>query len=155
MTEKPIRLLIISRDLLLDVSSRASADFIFRQLANISRRGVHLLLTAAAPDHWVPTRGNVDDALQAQGRLQARLKQAGGDIDGVYYVSRSLLTQDRNRAGALQDILRRYGVEPGEACLLSASRPFVKVAARIGVQTLDATNSPKGVSQLIEEIVTD
>lgn len=152
MADDAVRLLIVSRDLLREVLTRPSADFIFRQLANLNRRGIHLLLTAAAPDNWFPTRGNVDNALKEQGRIQEKLQLAGGDIDGVYYVSRSLLTQDRNRVGALTDILRRYGVAPNEACLLSASRPFIKVAARLGVRTLDVTASPLGVSQLIETI---
>jgi hypothetical protein len=146
------RLLIISRDLLIDVSERPSGDFVFRQLANLNRRGLHLLLTAAAPDNWVPTRGSVDDALKTQANIKEKIQVAGGDIDGVYYIARSLLTQDRNRKGALLDILRRYGLEPEEACLLSGSKPFIKVAAGLGVATLDVTASAKGVSQLVESV---
>lgn len=152
MTGFAVRLLIISRDLLLDVCKRPSADFIFRQLANLNRRGIQILLTAAAPDNWVPTRGSVDDALKNQAKIKEKMEVAGGNIDGVYYIARSLLTQDRNRAGALRDILRRYGLKPDEACLLSASKPFIKVAIRLGVPTLDVTTSPMGVSQLIETI---
>ena len=152
MANLSIRLLIISRDLLLDVGSRPSGDFVFRQLSNLNRRGVHLLLTAAAPDNWVPTRGSVDDALEEQARISEKLQLAGGDIDGVYYIARSLLTQDRNRVGALKDILKRYGLKADEACLLSASKPFIKVAAHLGVPTLDVTTSSQGLSQMIETI---
>lgn len=152
MADITARLLIISRDLLLDVWKRPSADYIFRQLANLNRRGVHILLTAPAPDNWVPTRGSMDSALEGQAKIKEKLQLSGGDIDGVYYIARSLLTQDRNRVGALKDILRRYGLKPDEACLLSGSKPFIKVAIRLGVPTLDVTTSSKGVSQLIETI---
>ncbi len=152
MTEYACRLLIVSRDLLTALAGSSSGDFVYRQLANLNRRGVLMLLTASAPDHWVPTRGSVDDAMEEQGRIEDRMRRMGGEFDGVYYVARSLLTQDRNRRGALQDILRRYALEAHESCLLSGSKPFVKAAARLGLNTLDTTASPKGISQLIEEI---
>ena len=154
MDASPTRLLIISRDLLLDIEEETGSDLVFRQLAIINRRGTYLLVTAAEPDHWVPTRGNVDNALQQQRRIQRKLQVAGGDMDGMYYVPRSLLTQDRNRKGALKDILRRYALEPDEAVLLSASKPFIKAALGLGVPVFDASTSTEGVNRFLNAIKT-
>ena len=129
------KLLIISRDALLDTLREASSEHILRALASLSRRGFHLLLTAPQPDRWVPTRRNVDAALNAQRMLLERSRTAGGELEGIYYVPRSLLTQDRNREGALRDILKRFCVDPAAAILVSSSAPFLKAAARIGIAT--------------------
>lgn len=147
-------LLIISRDLLLELEKEPSSELVFRQLANLNRRGFNLLLTASAPDRWVPTRGNVDNALQQQGRIQGRVRQAGGDLDGIYYVPRSLLTQDRNRTGALRDILQRYALEANQALLLSSSIPFLKAARRVGIEAIEVSSKPEGGNDLLEKLKT-
>jgi len=139
------KLLIVSRDALLDATQRPTgaedhgslSERIFRSLANISRHGCHLLLTASEPDKWVPTRGTVDDALARQNMLVERVRAAGGEVDGIYYVARSLLTQDRNREGALRDILKRYSLEPEAATLVSSSVPFIKAAERLGMSVFE------------------
>jgi len=143
------KLLIISRDAILDAGAEA-APMVFRLLAGFCRKGYSLLLTAAEPDHWVPTRGNVDNALQQQSRIQQGIQQAGGDLDGVYYVPRSLLTQDRNRLGALRDILKRYSTQATQAMLVSASIPFLKAAQRLGIETHEISQDRKGSSNLLD-----
>ena len=125
---------------------------LYRQLATLNRRGFSLLLTAPEPDHWVPTRGNVDNALQSQAGLRDRIQQAGGDLDGVYYVPRSLLTQDRNRMGALQDMLVRYGLGPSQAVLLSNSVPFIKAAARLGIRAQEVSVDNDGRCDLLAQL---
>ncbi len=129
------KLLIISRDTLLDVLNEPASAKIFRSMAGLSRRGLHVLLSAAEPDRWVPTRGNVDSALNSQKILMEKANEAGGGIEGVYYVPRSLLTQDRNREGAIQDILKRYSVQAEETILISSNSPFIKAAIRSGIST--------------------
>jgi hypothetical protein len=146
------KLLIISRDALLEVEPQASSELVFRQLANLNRRGFHLLLTASEPDQWVPTRGNVDSALRQQRLLQNRIQQAGADLDGVYYVPRSLLTQDRNREGALKDILKRYSATPAQALLMSSSAPFLKAAALIGIETHEIITGKNGQNNLLAQL---
>ncbi len=79
----------------------------------------------------------MDDALNAQRMLLERSRTAGGELEGVYYVPRSLLTQDRNREGALRDILKRFRVEPAVTILISSSSPFLKAAARLGIATYE------------------
>lgn len=148
------KLLIISRDALI-VSDRASgsdSNLVYRQLSALYRRGHYLLLTASEPDHWVPTRGSVDSALQQQAKIQERVRAAGGDLDGVYYVPRSLLTQDRNRTGALKDILRRYAASPAQATLLSGSVPFLKAASRLGIEVHEVVAGDGGRSNLLSEL---
>ena len=138
------KLLLISRDTLLEALNGSNGDpkspaseQLFRALAGLSRHGYHLLLTAPEPDRWSPTRGNVDDALNSQSTLMENARAAGGEFDGIYYVPRSLLTQDRNREGALRDILKRYSLEPQAATLMSSSKPFVKAADRVGIKTVE------------------
>ncbi len=127
------KLLIISRDTLLGVLNDSSSVKVFRILASLSRRGLHILLSAPEPERWVPTRGNVDNALNSQKMLMKLANEAGGTLEGVYYVPRSLLTQDRNREGALKDILKRYSVLAGKTALISSSAPFIKAANRLGI----------------------
>jgi hypothetical protein len=146
------KLLIISRDALLEAEPLPSSEHVFRRLSSLNRSGFHLLLTAPEPDHWLPTRGNVDDALNSQGKLQERIHSAGGELDGVYYVPRSLFTQDRNRTGALRDILQRYTATPSQAILVSSSIPFLKAAERLGIQTHEITVSGQEESNLLAEL---
>ena len=146
------KLLIISRDTLLEAETRKDAEQVFRKLASLNRSGFHLLLTAAAPEHWVPTRGTVDDALDSQSRLLARIHEAGGELEGIYYVPRSLFTQDRNREGALKDILKRYAATPRQAILMSSSIPFLKAAARLGLQTHEIISAGNRDSNLLGEL---
>jgi hypothetical protein len=148
-----LRLLVISRDTLLDVPDPIS-EKVFRALAALSRSGRHLLISAPEPDRWVPTRGNVDNALNQQQQLMGRINDAGGSIEGVYYVPRSLLTQDRNREGALSDILKRFSVSPDEAALLSSSTPFINAAERMGLVTHKISGSGVGDQDLLSTLKT-
>lgn len=144
MSAKPNRLLIISRDALLDAMAEENTGPLFRNLAALTRKGMRLLLTAPEPDRWLPTRKNVDNALNTQRELLESIRAAGGDLEGVYYVPRSLLTQDRNREWALKDILKRYSLQAGEAILISSSSPFIQAAQRLGLQTVECAPANKG-----------
>lgn len=148
MGEHPHPLLIISFKVLLRSEGSPLGPQIVRRLARLTREGVHLLLTASEPDQWFPTRGNADDVLGAQGRLQEQIVEVGGNLDGVYYVPRSVFTQDRKRAAALRDILGRYKVEAGEATLISSSRAFLKAADRLGLRTRTLEGGEAGMEQL-------
>ena len=152
------QLLIISRDTLLEAEKQASADQVFRLLANLNRKGRHLLLTAPEPDQWLPTRGSVDNALANQGRLQEKIQASGGDLEGVYYVPRSLLTQNRARVVALKDILLRYASTNDEAVLISSSTPFLKAAKSLGIETRKVNKNNNGstnLEALLEELCQD
>jgi hypothetical protein len=127
------RLLLISRDNILPVMDSESGEQTFRLLASLTRHGYHLLATAPQPDQWKGKRDSPDNALLGPNSIRMRLSDAGGVLDGVYYVRRSMLTQKRNRVDALLDILQRYAAKPEDATLLSSSRSFVKAARQIGL----------------------
>jgi hypothetical protein len=107
---------------------------LFRMLARLTHRGFQLLATAPQPDDWSRDHGGPDDALLGPDSLRKRLSDAGGFLDGVYYVSRSLLTQKRNREEALADMMKRYGMDPGNCYLYSSSKKFVSSAASLGIK---------------------
>jgi hypothetical protein len=140
-----IKLLMISRKVLEAHASGKDGDTVYRRLAGIHRRGVHLLITVAAPDAWKPTRGDADSDLALQGKIQEAIWEAGGEMDGVYYVRRSFFTQDRNRTGALNDILSRYHVKASKAALISSSTAFLKAATGLGINChqIDQDPSPE------------
>lgn len=135
MPEQQHPLLMISSKLLLVAEQSAQGPAVFRRLANLTRSGYHLLLTASEPDQWFPTRGNVDSVLGTQRRMLQHLQDAGGDLDGIYYIPRSVFTQDRKRFAALKDILRRYSTDGENATLISSSKAFVKAAQKLEIST--------------------
>jgi hypothetical protein len=128
------RLLLVSRDDIVDVMDGDQAQRVFRLLASLTRQGYYLLATAPQPEQWTGEHGSPDDALLGPNSIRKRLLDAGGILDGVYYVRRSTLTQKRNREDALRDILQRYGAKPEHVVLLSSKRNIVKAAHKLGLQ---------------------
>jgi hypothetical protein len=84
--------------------------------------------------------------------VQKKISEAGGDLDGVYYVPKSLFTQDRNREGALKDILARYTAKPEETVLMSSSTSFVKAAERLSYDAHHLPRGENGVQALVEHL---
>ncbi len=148
------RLLLISRDDLLDIMRSDVGDRAFRLLATLTRHGFHLLATAPQPDQWTGEHGSPDDALLGPNSVRKRLSDAGGVLGGVYYVRRSMLTQKRNRADALEDILKRYNAEPAETVLLNSKRNWVKAAKKMGLQASLLHGETDLLEQLIELVET-
>ncbi len=141
------RLLLISRDDILNAVDGKHDNRLFRLLARFTYQGYQLLATAPQPERWSSSHGGPDDALLGPGSICERLADAGGFLDGVYYVQRSLLTQKRNRVQALHDILQRYAASPDHCHLFSSSRKFVEVARELGIH---ATHLNKGRGLSIE-----
>lgn len=133
------RLLMISRDDILAAGPGKQGERLFRTLARLTRSGYQLLATAPQPDDWSREHGGPDDALLGPESIRKRLADAGGTLDGVYYVPRSLFTQRRNRVAALKDIMERYGIDAANCHLFSSSRRFVEAASGLGINatTLD------------------
>ena len=129
-------LLMISRDDILRMGVGKRGEDLFRLLARLTRAGFQLLATAPQPDDWSRDHGGPDDALLGPDSIRRRLNDAGGVLDGVYYVPRSLFTQKRHREAALSDIMKRYGIPASHCHLFSSSRKFVEAAAGLGI---DAT----------------
>jgi hypothetical protein len=141
------RLLLISRDDILKVVDGKNDTSLFRVLARFTRQGYHLLATAPQPDQW-SSHGGPDEALLGPGSIRERLAVAGGVLDGVYYVQRSLLTQKRNRVQALQDILQRYAASPEHCHLFSSSKKFVDVAGELGIHATHLNRERKLTTEL-------
>jgi hypothetical protein len=145
-------LLIVSCKVLTRAEASPHGPALFRRLAKLTREGTRLLLTAAEPDQWFPTRGKEDSVLSTQGRLQERLQEVGGDFDGIYYVPRSVFTQDRKRTAALEDILSRYQADAKETRLVSQSRAFLKAAERLEIRTLALSKDDAGIERFLEAL---
>jgi hypothetical protein len=131
---------MISRDDILQVGAGKQGERLFRTLARLTRLGFQLLATASQPDDWSRDHGGPDDALLGPDSIRKRLADAGGVLDGIYYVPKSLFTQKRNRESALEDIMLRYGIEPASCYLFSSSRKFVEVAATLGINASPLTD---------------
>jgi hypothetical protein len=144
------RLLLISRDDLLATMNSDFGDRAFRLLAILTRHGFNLLATAPQPDQWTGEHGSPDDALLGPNSVRKRLSDAGGVLGGVYYVRRSMLTQKRNRAEALKDILQRYGAQPDATVLYSSSGNWVKAAQKMGLQATHLHDQVQLLEKLIE-----
>jgi hypothetical protein len=146
------RLLLISRDDILAVVDGEQDPRLFRILARFTRQGYHLLATAPQPERWSSSHGGPDDALLGPGSIRERLTEAGGVLDGVYYVQRSLLTQKRNRVQALKDILQRYAASPDHCHLFSSSRKFVEVARELGIHA-SHLNKQRSLSEELNSLL--
>jgi hypothetical protein len=127
-------LLLISRDDILKLRDSHDGDRLYRAMARLTRSGFRFLATAPQPDDWSARHGGPDEALLGPVSIRKKLKDAGGEMDGVYYVARSSLTQRRNREQALNDILERYSIKPDHCYLFSSSRKFSAAAASLGIQ---------------------
>jgi hypothetical protein len=104
------------------------------------------------PDHsdsrerWL--KGGGDASLVGPESIRSQIDEAGGTLDGVYYVPRSLLTQNRNRLSSLQDMMRRYAVSPASAYLFSSSKKWVDAALELEIQATYLFES----AQLLKEL---
>lgn len=140
-------LLLISRDDILRAAEDKHGNQFFRLLARFTRHRFHLLATASQPDSGFTSHGGPDDVLLGPNSIHSLLSDAGGNLDGVYYVPRSLLTQKRNREQALQDMLQRFSINPGHCYLFSSSKKFVNAAKELGIC---ATHLNKNRTLMIE-----
>ena len=145
-------LLMISRNDILAVADGPDAKELFRLLAWLTRHGFHLLTTAPMPDHgdsrerWL--KGGGDASLVGPESIRSRIDEAGGTLDGVYYVPRSLLTQNRNRLNSLRDMLQRYVTSSQSTYLISSSRKWAEAALELDIRAICLDES----SQLIAEL---
>lgn len=145
-------LLMISRNDILEVAEGPEQKELFRLLAWLTRHGFHLLATAPMPDHvdsrerWL--KGGGDASLVGPESIRSRIDEAGGTLDGVYYVPRSLLTQHRNRIESLQDMMQRYAVSPEHCYLLSSSKKWVEAALELNIRATFLDE----MGQIIEEL---
>ena len=145
-------LLLISRNDILEVSEGPESRKLFQLLSWLTRNGFHLMATAAMPDpnnsreRWL--KGGGDPSLFGPGSIRSKLDEAGGTLDGVYYVPRSFIAQNRNRIRSLDDVMKRYAVSPQITYLYSSSRKWAEAAEKLDIRSVCLAKPRK----LIEEL---
>jgi len=88
-------------------------------LAELHQAGLPLLLIAARPDRWAPTRNRVDRAFMQQATIEAELRRAGGALDAMMYLDLGLFSRRKQHELDLADIANRYGCQLEELRLLA------------------------------------
>lgn len=154
-------LLMISRNDILEVAEGPDQKELFRLLAWLTRHGFHLLATAPMPDQgnsrerWL--KGGGDASLVGPESIRSKIDEAGGTLDGVYYVPRSLLTQHRNRINSLKDMMQRYAVAPDSSYLLSSSKKWVEAALELEIRAKYLNDSCELIPELtgLKELVAE
>jgi hypothetical protein len=129
-------LLLISRSDLLNASKGSDGERMIRTLSGLTRQGFHFVATASQPDVWSRSKAESKRGRPGPKRLRDYLAEAGGIVDGVYYIPQSLLTQRTRREEALRDLLDRFATEATDCYLLSSNRSFISVAESLGINTL-------------------
>lgn len=143
-------LLLISRRDIQAASQQKGGKRLVQLLANLTRQGFQLLATASLSNEWTRNLAVSRRSLPAPRGVRQMISEAGGTMDGVYYVPQSLLTQRTNREIALKDILTRFGTPPSECYLFSSSRKFVSAARRLDIKAFDI-DSKNSLQQLLTE----
>lgn len=144
-------LLLISRRDLLDATSGQEGDQVVRTLASLTRKGFHFVATASQPNEWSKSKAVSKRSRPGPKRIRDRLAEAGGILDGVYYIPQSLLTQKTRREEALKDLLERFGTLPSDCFLVSSNRNFIKSAKILGINTRKISDK-QGMDSLLVEL---
>lgn len=145
-------LLLISRNDILEVAEGPEQKELFRLLAWLTRHGFHLLATAPMPDHvdskdrWL--KGGGDASLVGPQSIRSRIDEAGGTLDGVYYVPHSFFSQNRNRIASLEDMMQRYAVDPKATFVLSSSRKWIEAALELDIQATWLESAEQLITEL-------
>lgn len=129
-------LLLVSRRDFIEASDGPEGDFVIRTVAELTRTGFHFVATASQPDEW--SRNNAVSKRSRPGpkKIRDRLADAGGILDGVYYIPQSLLTQQTRREEALTDLLDRFATMAVDCYLASSNRKLISAASKLGINTL-------------------
>ena len=141
---------MISRRDILAASQQKGGLRVVQMLANLTRQGCQLLATASLSNEWTMNLAVSRRSAPAPQGVRQMISEAGGTMDGVYYVPQSLLTQRTNRETALKDILARFGTPPTQCYLFSSSRKFVAAARRLDIKAFDI-DSKNPLEKLLTE----
>lgn len=107
-------------------------------LVELARNGRPVVMFAARPERWRPTRNSMDRALSVQQSLYQALTRSGGDLDGVVYLDYGLFSRERTRASALVDLARRYRIDVPDLTVISGQARDLELAGAAGARALDA-----------------
>ncbi|MBT8040631.1 MAG: hypothetical protein HKO85_10355 [Xanthomonadales bacterium] len=133
-------LLLVSRRDLIQANDGPEADRLIRALASLTRQGFHFVATASQPDEWSRRRAESKRSRRGPRRLRDRLAEAGGVLDGVYYIPHSLLTQRARREEAIGDLLERFGTKASDCYLVTTNKKFIAAAKKFGVKAQKVNN---------------
>lgn len=99
--------LLIEAELLgsADDSARARWLPLVSELKQMERP---LVLVAARPDRWAPTRNRVDRAFMRQADFEAEIRRAGGALDAIIYLDLGLFGRKRQYQRNMADVANRY-----------------------------------------------
>lgn len=141
-------MLLVSRRDLLHAADGIEGERLVRALATLTRQGFHFVATASQPDEWSRRKAESKRSQRGPRQLRARLAEAGGVMDGVYYIPHSLLTQRARREEAIHDLLERFGTEAAHCYLVSSNRKFLGTANELGVNTREVNENNALCDQL-------
>lgn len=99
--------LLIEAELLGSVDEPARARWLplVSELKQVERP---LVLLAARPDRWAPTRNRVDRAFMRQADFEAEIRRAGGALDAIIYLDLGLFGRKRQYQRNMADVANRY-----------------------------------------------
>lgn len=99
--------LLIDADLIgsADEPSRARWLPLVSELKQVERP---LVLVAARPDRWAPTRNRVDKAFLRQADFETEIRRAGGALDAIVYLDLGLFGRKRQYQRNMADVANRY-----------------------------------------------
>src|SRR6056300_675834 len=95
-------LLLISRRDILAASQQPDGRRVIQVLANLTRQGYQLVATASLSKEWNKNLAISKRSAPIPKGVRQIISEAGGTMDGVYYVPQSLLTQRAHRETALK-----------------------------------------------------
>jgi hypothetical protein len=145
------RLLLISRRDLLAAGDGPEGDTVIRALSELTREGFHFVATASQPDEWSRNSAVSKRSKPGPKRIRDRLAEAGGVLDGVYYIPQSLLTQQTRREEALTDLLQRFTTSPRHCYLASSNRKLVSAGNKLKINTRKISNK-QSLEKILKEL---
>ena len=84
-------------------------------------------------------------------QLAAVVAEAGGMLDGVYYIPQSLMTQRTRNEEALGELLDRFGTEAKDCYLVSTDRALLATAKKMHVNTVKISEK-SGLVTILEDL---
>ena len=148
MSRQP--LLLISRRDLVPACDGPDGEHVIRLLAGLTRRGFSFVATASQPKEWSRSKAESKRSRPGPRRLRDRLAEAGGLLDGVYYIPQSLMTQRTRNEEALKELLDRFGTEAKDCYLVSTDRALLATARKMQINAVKISEKPGLLSNLEE-----
>ncbi|MDT8437853.1 MAG: hypothetical protein RQ729_02450 [Wenzhouxiangellaceae bacterium] len=146
--------LLIEIDLLGSPEQSVAAHWL-PLLASLNQADRPLVLLAARPARWTPTRNQVDRAFMRQATIEADLRRAGGALDAVVYLDFGLFVRKRQFERVLADLANRYNCSLGSIeAIVPKGRICETVRPLVGI-TVEVNDEAAFEQALREQIRRD